>query len=451
MVARILLLLLVPLMVVASGGPPAQEPPCTDYVPGVGIACPTEDGLLEVWGQDGTPIGTTHGMDRGEEVKQFSGRMPPSAAPPRMPHCVDGLPGEFYAKVIHARAFDDGPGWERDVEHVRSLVMQGNGLVDLSAQVPRTEDLLDGPGGDHADLRVQCAQGQVKVHREILWTPLALTDMTTIVQDLQRAGYDDPLVKHWVLFDDTQGCPGCLGIANFFPDPTKAVTNLNNGNAGPMYAITFRVDEPRTMLHELGHNLGAIQNGAPNSDGGAHCTDGPDILCTVFSGDCQVQEFDCGRDDYFHTDPPSGSYLHQNWNLGDVMNRYIAFNGSVVDRLQCVEDGFVDQGLPCTFAGGNLEADAVRFFIDWGDGSPVQVDGPAPIKAPRIVDHAYTAPGTYQIHVWAEDIGGAPGASGRVPFDVRISDALTPVTDCTGNVQGGSFKDCPVQPGAPRV
>src|SRR5919108_190506 len=57
-------------------------------------------------------------------------------------------------------------------------------------------------------------------------------------------------------------------------------TNLNNGFGPlPMFSITFGYDSTRIMLHELSHNLGAGQDGAPHTPGAGHCWDGRDTMC----------------------------------------------------------------------------------------------------------------------------------------------------------------------------
>jgi hypothetical protein len=75
------------------------------------------------------------------------------------------------------------------------------------------------------------------------------------------------------------------------------------------------------------HNLGAVQNSAPNWNGVGHCLDDTDRMCYdqfqagfVFNPTaCLSHErlFDCNHDDYFHTAPAAGSYLDTHWNTAD--------------------------------------------------------------------------------------------------------------------------------------
>jgi hypothetical protein len=94
--------------------------------------------------------------------------------------------------------------------------------------------------------------------------------------------------------------------------------------------------DPTTMLHEITHNLGAVQGSAPNSTGevggvaAGHCVDEQDIMCYADGGPnnamrlvCPAlsgsvtETYDCGGDDYFNATPPVGSWLASHWNLYD--------------------------------------------------------------------------------------------------------------------------------------
>jgi fibronectin type 3 domain-containing protein len=71
------------------------------------------------------------------------------------------------------------------------------------------------------------------------------------------------------------------------------------------------------------HNLGAVHGGAPHSDGGGHCTEEHDIMCTsAVTTPCPTPaRFDCNHDDYFYAgSPPSTAkyeYIRTHWNTGN--------------------------------------------------------------------------------------------------------------------------------------
>lgn len=79
-----------------------------------------------------------------------------------------------------------------------------------------------------------------------------------------------------------------------------------------------------TILHELLHNLGAVQAPSPNRTAGNHCTDGPDVMCYpdghgAYRHDVCEQPawIDCNADDYFDPSPEPGSFLTENFNTAD--------------------------------------------------------------------------------------------------------------------------------------
>lgn len=182
-----------------------------------------------------------------------------------------------------------------------------------------------------------------------------------IVDRLLSAGYDETDRKYALWFDG--GNSGACGIAPTLTssgfeqgrNPTPA-TLSNIGWQGALIetAVTFRYGQPilgdsggrtpecwgrggtgaRTELHELFHNLGAVNQSAPNANGSdAHCLDDNDIMCQVGANgtpkflrcNTRIEQLDCGSDDYFNARPPVGSYLSTSWNtansrfLGDAI------------------------------------------------------------------------------------------------------------------------------------
>lgn len=123
----------------------------------------------------------------------------------------------------------------------------------------------------------------------------------------------------------TEGRAFC-GIGTVYNDDRAA------GNTNDQFAQYARVDrgcwDAATGAHELLHNLGAVQNSAPNATGGLHCRDEADVMCYP-DGAPQGQmrqvcppeaedRLDCGRDDYFSTAPSPTSYLGTHWNTADA-------------------------------------------------------------------------------------------------------------------------------------
>ncbi len=95
---------------------------------------------------------------------------------------------------------------------------------------------------------------------------------------------------------------------------------------------------PEGFLHEMSHNLGAVQFSAPHTSAGAegargHCYDGSDVMCYADGLNPTVpysatvcpraasgpmpKLYDCNGDDYFNPSPAPGTYLATHWNLWD--------------------------------------------------------------------------------------------------------------------------------------
>jgi hypothetical protein len=154
--------------------------------------------------------------------------------------------------------------------------------------------------------------------------PAGALDSLGETQDALKAlGYDRTDRKYMIFADANVYC----GIGNIKGDDSPGAANLNNG--GPSYG---RTDAGcwggKVAAHELMHNLGGVQLSAPNTSGGWHCVDEYDRMCysdTPFFPAMQIvcadsdhnNLFDCGHDDYFHTNPSAANYLATHWNSAD--------------------------------------------------------------------------------------------------------------------------------------
>jgi hypothetical protein len=153
---------------------------------------------------------------------------------------------------------------------------------------------------------------------------------------LRNLGYNRADRKYLTFSDSTTGLgsPLTCGLAEFYADSTPTADNYNNGAASTIARINTQCwvrGTHSTAAHELAHSLGAVQPTAPNGSDYGHCDDEADLMCyydgTIRDGAamamrdvCPADEedlLDCGKDDYFHTDPPAGNYLSEHWNVAD--------------------------------------------------------------------------------------------------------------------------------------
>lgn len=390
---------------------------CADVriLPGVGPACPRADGLFDVLAPDGSSRGTTHGADPlGPEVTSASARGSP------VPSCV-APESAFVVRPVYARPYDGFDGYASKLSTVRGMVADANRLVDDAAIAT----------GGHATLRVPCVDGVVLIQNATLPTAAADATFGTIVDDLMALGDTDPTAKYVVYYDDAgvQSRCGCGGIGHFYSDSRPGDENWNNGNADAMFAVDFGAGVG-VWLHELGHNLGAVQLDAPHTSGGAHCIDGNDIMCYNDGGwnarnyttsRCASALFDCGADDYFNRNPSPGSYLDAHWNIGGSHERFLDFGDPVPDvqGLACAPlPTFANLSVTCSWFGQD-DGD-VSYAIDWGDGASARVpdNGAVDPNPSARATHAWSAPGDYAVRVAITDLAGQT-RSRSVPILVK--------------------------------
>jgi Invasin, domain 3/PASTA domain len=161
-------------------------------------------------------------------------------------------------------------------------------------------------------------------------SPKAVTSFPETVVQLASQGFTDKKRKYLVWADVAVGI---CGLGQYVPDTRASQNNQNNGNwSGPQFA---RVDEPcwgqlgkehSVEAHELVHTLGAVAFGAPHATPYGHCKDESDTMCYVDGRGVSMQQvcppshevlLDCNHDDYFSTDPPTGTWLAKHWNTAN--------------------------------------------------------------------------------------------------------------------------------------
>ena len=141
------------------------------------------------------------------------------------------------------------------------------------------------------------------------------SQFSLVRNELVNKGFNDPNKKYVVWLD--AGSTAC-GQGELYQDTRRSTTD--NYNQRRTTAIVYRpypndastggFCRGRTALHEMGHNMGALQKVAPNAFDGAHCDDsGEDVMCytSATSADTGDAVFDHNNDDYW--DPTTGAPL----------------------------------------------------------------------------------------------------------------------------------------------
>ncbi|HEY7619561.1 MAG TPA: hypothetical protein VH834_07300 [Solirubrobacteraceae bacterium] len=215
----------------------------------------------------------------------------------------------------------------------------------LQADVSSIEQYLAGQsGGTRAlrfDMGTECGPQYVDV--EVVPLPRTrdyyLDSFDRVADDVAAAIGPAPGPRDVFVLADKLTDDAVWGIAEIVRD--ESAGDANQSNAGGLTSImwTNRTTlpdpstwwQPTVMLHEITHNLGAVQQGAPHHTSGWHCTDGEDVMCYddgspeavgYTSSACAKapsgvipQTYDCGHDDYFNPAPDPGSYLDTHWNV----------------------------------------------------------------------------------------------------------------------------------------
>src|SRR5215207_1898139 len=171
-----------------------------------------------------------------------------AAAEPAAVECIGNGTSGNRVQAIYARAVGATDRYSSLLPSLRQWAAEADQAVWLSA----------GQTGGGKRLRfVTDGDCQLDVD-QVLLTPLAADDFGQMRTELQALGYNRGDRKYLVWFDAAEGI---CGLCEVYGDTRPGQENHNN--RGPMYA---RVDAPcfqYAELHEIFHNLGAVQPGAP--------------------------------------------------------------------------------------------------------------------------------------------------------------------------------------------
>jgi len=223
-----------------------------------------------------------------------------------------------------------------DAAAARPLIKQAVALADqnLDAQSPTTL-------GQH--YRFWCAKDHGVTITTLRLPAIggdAAYSFSEVANALDAMGYRDPDFVYVAFVANIDCCypyggqgslvdddrPDPAHNANNGPRPRYSMIRFGPGYAAGSLALAFQ--------HEVGHNLGAVQNTAPHASGGFHCYETYDTMCYndgasyfagggLLVGSCPgvsatgLYAFDCNGDDYYNVEPAPSSYLSNHWNVAD--------------------------------------------------------------------------------------------------------------------------------------
>jgi hypothetical protein len=257
----------------------------------------------------------THGQDPAPPGRNIAKSVPPLpssalSSTPTIQCDGDGVSGAR-VQVIYAHASDVADRYNTYLPSFRQWAADADKIYQDSAAET---------GGSRHIRFVHDASCNITVLNVTLSTTGDDTFDNTI-SELQNLGHNRSDRKYMLFVDANVYC----GIGGIWGDDQASTANINN--VGPSYG---RSDagcwEGWVAAHELMHNLGGVQLSAPNTSGGWHCVDEYEVMCYSDSPNFPPMQIicadptrdttrlDCGHDDYYHTNPPAGSYLATHWN-----------------------------------------------------------------------------------------------------------------------------------------
>jgi len=322
-------------VVLVAGTGPAPRPPeaassndlaaaCQDLRAGAMVAClhgndapPQGVSLyqrptlqeLEARSSLGSPDPRLRGL---AGLEQATSPSTPGAEPASVSCIGDGSSGNRI-QGIYAHALGVRDRYQDVVSALREWMAEADQAVWTSA----------GQTGGGKRLRlVTNSDCQLDVAQVVL-TPAGDDSFSQMRTELVAQGFTRTDRKYLVWVD---AAVGICGLGEVYGDTRPGQENRNN--RGPSYA---RVDTPcwqYAELHEIFHNLGAVQRDAPHPSAAWHCTDEADVMCydddgsgpTVMTVVCPPEQealLDCGDNDYFNTNPAAGNYLASHWNTAN--------------------------------------------------------------------------------------------------------------------------------------
>ncbi|MCW2972402.1 MAG: hypothetical protein JWN72_675, partial [Thermoleophilia bacterium] len=362
----------------------------TASLPGQGATCRTGDGLYVLPGIANGAV-TTHGPDLVDPSDAAavlaSRRASRAAAVGSRANVICSSPARTrYVALIYLLPSDYASG---------SPNVHGDRFTEVSTQLRQAlydaAAIVDTRAGELAPgtrrrMRVLCdPDGQPTVRRIVLPGTAdsyrsAANGFEQMYEDLQTSGdapefanfYTEhaPSLRRLLGYYDADFLPGYAGQGTLYrrssllksvksADPIVSRTTRNINNNPPIGSLAVQYGTrgdgvtpdpplPTSLLHELSHTMGAVQDEPPTSSGAGHCIDGVDVMCyddqgprgasfvaTACPDPAPPEEdadevYDCNGDTYFNPAPAPGSPLSlgTTWQLGLAANETLSTDTS---------------------------------------------------------------------------------------------------------------------------
>lgn len=345
--------------------PDAVRGECVDHVnvPGQGPSCLASNGDWLVELSDGREL-RTHGAD--PVAGMVGGSIPTDSTTdaalagasvasvtcvtnPRVPHY----------RLIYTRPNDVADGSGGVAAAYRSEFYKASAFINEQAQRD---------GATTRKLRVWCSGGVPTIDVVVVPVGSAGDDYASIVAAIRAAGFTsaEPSVERYLVYHDGIVGPGTWGLGGQATMPVQATQDpYGSANGTASVAVNYKsaVGAPDwfTMVHELTHTMGAVQDGAPGSNGNSHCFDDYDVMCyDDGSGPthlvCSFLELDCNGDTYFNAGI-AGGWLSTHWNVGKPMNRFLDAGAQSIDYTSpSTATGLAQSGSTITSASASWSA-----------------------------------------------------------------------------------------------